>query len=86
MTGASSGIGLELARELAANGHSLAIVARDRARLAAVADELRSQYGIPVHVHAADLSQPGAAEKLWAALSEAGLTIDILANNAGIGL
>ena len=85
VTGASSGIGLELARELATHGHSLAIVARDRARLAAAADELRSQFGIQVHVHAADLSQPGAAEKLWAALSEAGLTVDILVNNAGIG-
>jgi short-subunit dehydrogenase len=86
VTGASSGIGLELARELAAHGHSLAIVARDRARLAAVMDELRSQYGVQVHVHAADLSQPDAAEKLWSALLEAGVTVDILVNNAGIGL
>jgi short-subunit dehydrogenase len=86
VTGASSGIGLELARELAADGHRLAIVARDRARLTALADELRSQHGIQVHVYAADLSQAGAAENLWAALSEAGLTVDVLVNNAGVGL
>jgi short-subunit dehydrogenase len=76
VTGASSGIGLEIARELAADGHTLALVARDRARLTALADELRSQHGI----------QAGAAENLWAALSEAGLTVDVLVNNAGVGL
>jgi uncharacterized protein len=85
VTGASSGIGLELARELAANGHSLILVARDRARLTATADELCAQYGVSVQVHAKDLSEPGAAEDLWSMLSGAGQTVDILVNNAGIG-
>src|SRR5262245_8303711 len=86
VTGASSGIGLELARELAANGHPLIIVARDRQRLAAVADELRSQYGVDVVVQASDLSAPGAAEALWSTVAKAGVEVDILVNNAGIGV
>jgi uncharacterized protein len=86
VTGASSGIGLELARELAANGHALVMVARDRGKLAQVADQLRSEYAVTVHDQAADLSEPGAAENLWAAVTKAGTTVDILVNNAGIGL
>jgi uncharacterized protein len=86
VTGASSGIGLEFARELAANGHALVIVARERERLATVASELRSQYSVAVIDYATDLSQPGAAEALWADLSKAGTSVDILVNNAGIGL
>jgi short-subunit dehydrogenase len=84
VTGASSGIGLELARELAANGHSLILVARDHARLTATADELSARYGVSVQVHGKDLSEP-AAEDLWSMLSGAGQTVDILVNNAGIG-
>jgi short-subunit dehydrogenase len=85
VTGASSGIGLELARELAANGHSLILVARDRVRLAATAEELHSKYGVSVHVEARDLSDPGAAEELWSTLAATGHTVDILVNNAGVG-
>jgi short-subunit dehydrogenase len=86
VTGASGGIGLELARELAEHGHSLVIVARDRGKLAKVADQLRSECGVTVHVHAMDLSEPGAAEALWAAVTKDGISVDILVNNAGIGL
>jgi len=86
VTGASTGIGLEFARQLAADGYSLVIVARERERLAAVARELRSQYGVAVKDYATDLSEPGAAEALWADLSSAGVSVDILINNAGIGL
>ena len=85
VTGASSGIGLELARELAANGHALVIVARDRDKLAAAATRLRSEYGVAVDAHASDLSEPGAAERLWATLADAGVGVDILVNNAGVG-
>src|SRR5262245_52105761 len=83
VTGASSGIGLELARELAAHGHALILVARDLPKLTATAEELRAKYGVAVRVHAADLSEPDAAQELWSALADA--TIDILVNNAGIG-
>ncbi len=86
VTGASSGIGLELARELAAHGHSLVIVARDQRKLTAVAEELHSRYGVAVHAHAADLSEPAAAEQLWAAISKAGIVVDVLVNNAGVGM
>src|SRR5690242_7404752 len=86
VTGASTGIGLELARELAANGHSLILVARDRDKLAAAAEALRTAHGVSVREVAKDLSEPGAAEDLWAGLSSAGATVEILVNNAGIGV
>ncbi len=86
VTGASSGIGFELARVLAANDHPLVIVARDREKLKAVAGQLQAEYGISVHVFAKDLSQPGAAERLWSDVSEANITVDILINNAGTGV
>jgi short-subunit dehydrogenase len=85
VTGASSGIGRELARELAANGHSLILVARDPIKMTAAADELRTKHGVSAQVHAKDLSEPGAAEDLWSELTEDGATVDILVNNAGIG-
>src|SRR5215475_3319233 len=85
VTGASTGIGYELARVLAANGHPLVIVARDREKLNALAGELQSEYGVPVGVFARDLSEPGAAEALWSEVSGSKITIDILVNNAGVG-
>src|SRR5262249_3935014 len=86
ITGASSGIGLELARVFAANGYSLAIAARDQGKLDAVAAELRSAYGVPVDVFVADLGQAGAADKLWATRAAANVAVDVLVNNAGSGM
>src|SRR5262245_28292821 len=86
ITGASSGIGFELARVLTANGHPLVIVARDDARLKAVAAQLHSESGRPVAWYAKDLSEPHAADDLWADLSKAGIIVDILVNNAGIAM
>jgi short-subunit dehydrogenase len=86
VTGASSGIGLELARILASNGHALVLVARDRSRLEIAAAQLKQEFGIDVRMFPADLSEPGASEKLWSKISEANLAIDILVNNAGSGL
>ena len=85
VTGASTGIGLELARVLAGNGHPLVIAARDREKLQALAAQLQTEYGISVSVFAKDLSQPGAAEALWSELSDSNISIGILVNNAGVG-
>ncbi len=85
VTGASSGIGLALARELAAHRHSLVLVARDREKLDLAAKQLELEYGVRVSVYAKDLSEPGAAEQLWADVSGRH-SVDILINNAGVGL
>ena len=65
VTGASSGIGLELARLLASDGYDLVLVARSRERLAQVASDLRERYGVDVRYHSRDLSTPDAADLLW---------------------
>jgi uncharacterized protein len=89
VTGASGGIGADLARHAAANGHDLALVARNRAALDALADELA---GLPGQknprplVFDLDLSRPDAAASLAAALEAAGASPEILVNNAGYGL
>jgi short-subunit dehydrogenase len=84
VTGASSGIGAELARALAARGADLAITARRADRLEALAAELRAAHGVAVDVIAADLGQPGAAAALWTAAT-ATRPVDLLINNAGFG-
>jgi short-subunit dehydrogenase len=81
VTGASSGIGAEVARRLAARGSSLVLVARRKDRLEELAEQLRSAHGVTVHVVAADLAQPGIGERLAAEVSEFGVTSVI--NNAG---
>lgn len=86
VTGASSGIGRELARLLAADDIDLVLVGRDRARLEELAKALQSANGVSVRIEARDLSEPGAAERLWSDLSGAGIVIDVLVNNAGSGL
>jgi len=85
VTGASSGIGLQLSHELAAHGHPLIVVARDAVRLDATAAQLRARYGVAVHAHAVDLAEAGGAEEFWTNLSQTGLAVDILVNNAGVG-
>jgi hypothetical protein len=86
VTGASSGLGVDFARQLARAGCDLVLVARRRDRLEAVAGELRDAYGVEVEVVALDLSDPAAPERLHADLSERAKTIDVLINNAGFGL
>jgi len=85
ITGASSGIGAELARLHAARGGDLVLVARREEALNALKQELVADYGISVSVIVADLSEADAAEKVFSATEEAGLQVDILINNAGIG-
>ena len=86
VTGASGGIGLELARLLAADGCELVLAARNRERLERVAADLRTRYHVTVRCEPVDLGQPGAARQLWRVLDAAGISIDVLINNAGVGL
>ena len=83
VTGASSGIGYELTKLLAADGYSLLLVARGEDRLAAVADEMSALHGVSAHVYPADLSLPGAADVLVEAVRRDGHAVDVLVNNAG---
>ena len=84
VTGASSGIGADLARELARDGHDLVLVARTLAPMQALAAELEA-HGANTAVIAADLSKPGAAAALAGEIGSRGLQVDVLVNNAGLG-
>lgn len=89
VTGASSGIGAEIARGLAARGHPLVIVARRRAQLDALAERIRAAHKVSVTVVARDLSAPDAASALHAEVAaalEPGARIGVLVNNAGFGI
>ena len=85
VTGASSGLGVSFARQLAARGADLVITARREDNLRALAEELAARHGVKVSVIPLDLAAPGAAEKLWAATEGAGRAVDVLVNNAGGG-
>jgi uncharacterized protein len=86
ITGASAGIGTELARVFAAHGHRVALVARRADRLAALADELTQACGKPPIQIACDLEQASAADQIEAALKAADVEVEYLVNNAGFGL
>ena len=85
VTGASSGIGAELARLHAAKGGDLVLVARRESALNDLKSELEKSYGIKATVIAADLAQPDSAEKIFSVTEAAGIQIDVLINNAGFG-
>jgi short-subunit dehydrogenase len=86
VTGASSGFGEEFARQYAAQGHALVLVARRLDRLQALAESLRQQHGTEVVVEQIDLTDIPAILRLHESLAERGIAIDILINNAGHGL
>ncbi len=83
ITGASSGIGAEIARELTRRGHGVTLVARREDRLIALADELSGAHRVRAEVIAADLTDADSRAELPVQLQERGLTPDILVNNAG---
>lgn len=85
ITGASSGIGSELARYHASKGGDVVLVARSENKLNELKAELENAHGINATVIAADLAKPDSAEKIFAATESAGLQISILINNAGFG-
>jgi uncharacterized protein len=86
ITGGSRGIGAALAHVFAANGHRVMIVARDAQTLEKTATQIKSLTGQTVAVLACDVTEPNVVEQIEAALDQAGLYLDILVNNAAIGL
>ncbi len=85
ITGASSGIGLEFAKLFAKDGSDLVLVARREDRLNQLSEELKTKHGINVHVLAKDLSESSAPVEIFNRLSEEGIDIDVVVNNAGFG-
>lgn len=86
VTGATSGIGLEFARQLAAGGHDLVIVARDTARLERVAAELTDRYAAHVETFPADLAVRAELQRVADRLADPDRPVDVLVNNAGFAL
>ena len=86
VTGASSGIGLELAKCFAADKANLILVARNSAALETLAAELRRDHKVDVDVIVSDLAQPESPKKIFDELQGRGVTVDVLVNNAGFGL
>jgi len=86
VTGATSGIGHAFCRELAEQGHDLVIVARHRARLENISDELRARYSVNVEILAADLSKRAQLRRVADRVVDRERPIDLLVNNAGFGM
>ncbi len=86
ITGASSGIGLELAKLAAADGNDLVLVARRKDRLNEIKNELEKKHRVNVRVLTDDLSDPAAPKRIVNQLTKQKLSVDILINNAGVGV
>ncbi|MEV6596641.1 SDR family oxidoreductase [Actinoplanes sp. NPDC051346] len=86
ITGASSGIGAAYAREFAARGADLVLVARGEDAMHGLAGELRAAHGHRVEIVPADLAEPGAADRVAARVAALGIDVDLLVNNAGFGM
>ncbi|WP_310832472.1 SDR family NAD(P)-dependent oxidoreductase [Paenibacillus pedocola] len=86
VTGASSGIGKEIARELAKRGHHLVLTARSEEKLQELAAEWNTLYKIHVHIVSLDLTEKNAAESIYMWCKQRNITIDAIINNAGAGL
>ncbi len=85
VTGASGGIGEDLARLIAAGGRDVVLLARSAQKLQALADELSRMHNVTATVLTQDLSEPGAADAVARTLAGRQVTIDVLVNNAGVG-
>jgi uncharacterized protein len=85
VTGASAGIGMAIARELASRGYGVALVARRQERLVRLAAELRAAHGVRAEALPCDLADPAARARLPRQVADLGLAVEILVNNAGLG-
>jgi short-subunit dehydrogenase len=85
VTGASGGIGLELARLFAADGYDLVLVARSKDKLTQISEELGAQFKVSAHVLMKDLARAESPREIFAELEAAGVSVDVLVNNAGFG-
>jgi uncharacterized protein len=86
VTGASSGLGVDFARQLASRGANLILVARREEQLRVVAAEIEKKYGVSVQTIPLDLTSPNAPQVLYDQLQQQGIRVDVLVNNAGFGL
>ncbi len=86
VTGASSGIGRELAKVLAEEGHDVVLVARRRERLEELARELAARHGVSARAIAKDLEDPAGPAEIFAELEAERIAVDILVNDAGLGV
>jgi len=85
VTGASTGIGRELAQLCAKDGRDLVLLARSKDKLTTLAESLRSEHGVTALTLVQDLEQPDAAQRTWDEITSRGLEIGALINNAGYG-
>lgn len=86
ITGATSGIGYELAGLFAQNGYGLVLVSSNKERLENTKKQLNASYHVPIHIYEQDLTKLGAAAELYQKIQKKELLISVLINNAGFGL
>jgi short-subunit dehydrogenase len=85
VTGASSGIGAAIARELASRGHAITLVARREERLVSLATDLGQEHGVETGVIPADLAEAAGRERVQSEVAAGGRWVEVLVNNAGFG-
>lgn len=86
ITGASSGIGYDMSSVFAESGYNVVLIARNKEKLEALANQAREMFGVSARVITKDLTEPHAADEIYRELEHEGIEIDVLVNNAGYGL